>query len=120
MNEGRPPALPIRNYASQPMSASRNEVRTPSGAVIHTRADGSRAEFHDARRGMDIHYGLNGNRRVVAERADHSRVFAERGGHDLIAVGTHGHRGFWRLLLGSCAETTIRHAPCSVLVVHAA
>lgn len=43
---------------------------------------------------------------------------AERGGHDLIAVGTHGARGFRRLLLGSVAESTVRHAPCSVLVVH--
>lgn len=44
---------------------------------------------------------------------------AERGGHDLIAMGAHGHRGVRRLLLGSVAETTIRHAPCSVLIVHA-
>jgi len=43
---------------------------------------------------------------------------AERGGHDLIAVGAHGHRGVRRLLLGSVAESTIRHAPCTVLVVH--
>jgi nucleotide-binding universal stress UspA family protein len=43
---------------------------------------------------------------------------AETGGHDLIAIGTHGHRGFRRLLLGSVAESTIRHAPCSVLVAH--
>jgi nucleotide-binding universal stress UspA family protein len=43
---------------------------------------------------------------------------AERGGHDLIAVGTHGHGGFRRLLLGSVAEGVIRHAPCSVLVAH--
>ncbi len=43
---------------------------------------------------------------------------AERAGHDLIAVGAHGHRGVRRLLLGSVAESTIRHAPCSVLVVH--
>ena len=43
---------------------------------------------------------------------------AERGGHDLIIVGAHGHRGVRRLLLGSVAESTIRHAPCSVLVVH--
>ncbi len=43
---------------------------------------------------------------------------AEQGGHDLIAVGTHGHSGFRRLLLGSVAESTIRHAPCSVLVAH--
>ncbi|CAN5681566.1 hypothetical protein BH11MYX3_BH11MYX3_38740 [soil metagenome] len=44
---------------------------------------------------------------------------AERGGHDLIAVGAHGHRGVRRLLLGSVAENTVRHAPCSVLIVHA-
>jgi nucleotide-binding universal stress UspA family protein len=43
---------------------------------------------------------------------------AERGAHDLIAIGTHGHRGFRRLLLGSVAESVIRHAPCSVLVAH--
>lgn len=43
---------------------------------------------------------------------------AERGGHDLIALGAHGHRGVRRLLLGSVAENTIRHSPCSVLVVH--
>ena len=43
---------------------------------------------------------------------------AERGGYDLIVVGSHGHRGFRRLLLGSVAESTVRHAHCSVLVVH--
>ena len=43
---------------------------------------------------------------------------AGRGGHDLIAVGAHGRHGFRRLLLGSVAESTVHHAPCSVLVVH--
>lgn len=43
---------------------------------------------------------------------------AERHGSDLIAVGAHGRRGVRRLLLGSVAESTIRHSPCSVLVVH--
>jgi len=45
---------------------------------------------------------------------------AESGGYDLIAVGAHGKRGVRRLLLGSVAESTIRHAPCSVLVVQGA
>jgi nucleotide-binding universal stress UspA family protein len=45
---------------------------------------------------------------------------ADRGAYDLIAVGAHGHRGFRRLLLGSVAESTVRHAHCSVLVVHGA
>ncbi|HEX7840858.1 MAG TPA: universal stress protein [Kofleriaceae bacterium] len=43
---------------------------------------------------------------------------AERGGYDLIVVGAHGNRGFRRLLLGSVAESTVRHAHSSVLVVH--
>jgi nucleotide-binding universal stress UspA family protein len=43
---------------------------------------------------------------------------AELGRFDLIVVGAHGNRGFRRLLLGSVAESTVRHAPCSVLVVH--
>lgn len=36
---------------------------------------------------------------------------------DLIVVGTHGRRGASRLLLGSVAESTVRLAPCPVLVV---
>ena len=44
---------------------------------------------------------------------------AETTHRDLIAVSTHGYRGFRRLLLGSVAEATVRHAPCSVLAAHA-
>jgi hypothetical protein len=33
---------------------------------------------------MDIHHGLNGNRRVSVERADHSRVYGERGGRGYV------------------------------------
>jgi universal stress protein A len=36
---------------------------------------------------------------------------------DLLVVGTHDHQGFERLLLGSVAETLVRKAHCSVLVV---
>lgn len=43
---------------------------------------------------------------------------AEDGSYDLIVMGSHGRRGFRRWLLGSVAEVTVRHAPCSVLVVH--
>jgi nucleotide-binding universal stress UspA family protein len=37
---------------------------------------------------------------------------------DLIVVGSHGHQGLRRWLIGSVAENTVRHAPCSVVVVH--
>ena len=36
---------------------------------------------------------------------------------DLIVMGTHGHRGLSRLLLGSVAETVVRRATCPVLTI---
>jgi len=39
--------------------------------------------------------------------------------YDLVAVGTHGRTGMQRLLIGSVAESTVRYAPCSVLVARA-
>lgn len=42
---------------------------------------------------------------------------ARRWNADLIVVGTHGRRGFGRMLLGSGAEQIIRLAPVPVLVV---
>ena len=35
----------------------------------------------------------------------------------LIVLGSHGRTGVMRRLLGSVAEATVRHAPCSVFVV---
>ena len=36
---------------------------------------------------------------------------------ELIVVGTHGHTGVARFLLGSVANATVRRAPCDVLIV---
>jgi nucleotide-binding universal stress UspA family protein len=44
----------------------------------------------------------------------------ETGTYDLVALGSRGHRGVKRWLLGSVAESIARHAPCSVLITHAA
>jgi hypothetical protein len=42
---------------------------------------------------MDVHHGLNGSQRVSVQRADHSRVVAERGGRGYVQhpYGFHGH-----------------------------
>ena len=39
-------------------------------------------------------------------------------GTDLVVVGTRGHTGLTRMILGSVARNVLIHAPCSVLVVH--
>ncbi|MGM0578992.1 MAG: universal stress protein [Myxococcota bacterium] len=43
--------------------------------------------------------------------------YAEEAGADLIVISSHGRSGLRRLLLGSVAETVLRHAPCPVLVL---
>jgi len=47
--------------------------------VVRTRPNGKISDVHNPRTGMNVHNGLNGNRAVMVERPDHSRVFAERG-----------------------------------------
>lgn len=42
---------------------------------------------------------------------------AENWGADLILVGSHGHRGIDRLMLGSVSEAVAMHAHCSVEVI---
>jgi nucleotide-binding universal stress UspA family protein len=36
---------------------------------------------------------------------------------DLIVLGSHGRSGLARVMLGSTAESVVRHAPCPVVVV---
>jgi len=43
--------------------------------------------------------------------------FASANGYDLIVMGTHGRRGFSRVLMGSVAEHVVRLAQCPVLTV---
>jgi nucleotide-binding universal stress UspA family protein len=40
----------------------------------------------------------------------------ETGRYELAIVGRHGAQGIRRFLLGSVAEATVRHSPCSVLI----
>ena len=40
-----------------PVSRPGNEHITSNGSTVHTRPDGRVSDFHDARRGMDVHKG---------------------------------------------------------------
>jgi nucleotide-binding universal stress UspA family protein len=106
--------LPAGSWGATLLGQARfpwSSVRDAVLAAAQTQADKLTAEMTTL--GHPIHIELvQGPPTSVVTHA------AERGGHDLIAVGAHGHSGVRRLLLGSVAESTIRHSPCSVLVVH--
>jgi len=70
-----------------------NERSTPHGSEVRIRPNGRMSDMHDPHRGLDVHHGLNGNRAISMERADHSRVFAERGRPGFVQhpYNFHGH-----------------------------
>ena len=54
---------------------------------------------------------------VVGIAPDAILSFAQAEKSDVIVMGTHGLRGFDRLMLGSATERVMRRAPCPVLAV---
>jgi nucleotide-binding universal stress UspA family protein len=55
---------------------------------------------------------------VIVGRPDESIIeAAKKCGADLVALGSHGYRGFTRFLLGSVSQAVASHAPCSVEVI---
>ena len=50
--------------------------------------------------------------------ADRILSLAKERSADLIVMGTHGRRGFNRLIMGSVTERVLRNAPCPVLSGH--
>jgi nucleotide-binding universal stress UspA family protein len=94
------------------------------GEVDATLADiRADAEEHGKRKGAEALASRDTSRATVrfqlreGDTRDGLVDLAKVSGADLIVVGSHGRRGLRRFLLGSVAESTVRHAPCSVLVV---
>lgn len=57
-------------------------------------------------------------RHLLQGHAPHAIVdFAKDQNADMIVMGTHGHTGFGRLLMGSVAEHVVRSASCPVLTM---
>jgi universal stress protein A len=78
-------------------------------------AEAAMAEFVKQARGSGIRI-----EHTSVEPGDPARSIAEaaeRGGYDLIAMGTHGRTGLAHLLLGSVAEKVIRRASRPVMTV---
>jgi nucleotide-binding universal stress UspA family protein len=64
--------------------------------------------------------GVSSEAQLIAEAGDPRTTIVDQAlttRADLIVIGTHGRRGFSRLLLGSVAETVLHEAPCPVMTV---
>jgi nucleotide-binding universal stress UspA family protein len=73
----------------------------------------------EMRRHLDV-AGVPPEALLTARAGDASTTIVDEAvtsGADVIVMGTHGRRGFKRLLLGSVTETVLREAPCPVLTV---
>jgi nucleotide-binding universal stress UspA family protein len=90
----------------------------PEPAVIETTNQSSLSE-----RGAELiepYQGKDFSVSFMAQAAHPTQGILETldtGDHDLVVMGSHGRRGPRRWILGSVAEATVRHAPCSVMVV---
>src|SRR6185437_8170177 len=101
------PAVPIELIHAWQLPAGSwgasllGQTRFPWSSVRDAVVDGARAQ---AERLVAEHGSLGRPLRVELVQGPPATVIAsaaERAGYDLIALGTHGHRGFRRLLLGS-------------------
>jgi nucleotide-binding universal stress UspA family protein len=90
------------------------EVTIPDALIDQTYNDARKrlADIAEKLRDVDVHTSvLSGTPHAALD------LTAERVKADLIVTGSRGLRGLKHVLLGSVAERTLRHAPCSVLTV---
>jgi nucleotide-binding universal stress UspA family protein len=100
-------ALPD-SYYSQLERAERERAESAINRVI--------ARLHESDSEREGPLTLTGEV-VVGHPAETIIETAKELGADLIALGSHGYRGFKRFLLGSVSYAVASHAPCSVEIV---
>jgi nucleotide-binding universal stress UspA family protein len=67
--------------------------------------------------GIDVETSLVEGSQATEPTAEILLQEAKRWNADLIVLGTHGRRGFERVMLGSVAEALVRNSPVPVLLV---
>lgn len=105
---------PVGSWGLTALGDRTGAMNALRGALTQAAAEqGAKLEAAQAAAGRPVSFRL-----AHGSPADVITELAAAEGFDLVAVGTHGHRGLRRLVLGSVAEAIIRHAPCSVLIAH--
>ena len=100
-----PPATEFVAGAFVPQEVLQQQEKGARQVVAHATEQLTRADLS-----VDTAVRQGDPRTVIVDEA------AEWGA-DLIVLGSHGHTGLMRLLLGSVAQAVVAHAPCSVEVV---
>jgi nucleotide-binding universal stress UspA family protein len=95
------------------------QIRGHVGEPVHVPQVSREQVLEEMRRALGV-ATVSPDATVVAESGDTPTTIVDQAlssGADLIVMGTHGRRGFKRLLLGSVTESVLREAPCPVLTV---
>lgn len=86
------------------------QVRREADAEAQALLDGEVERLRQA--------GLSADSRIcIGNPAEEIVRLATELGSDMIAIGSHGHTGTKRFLLGSTSDRVFEYAPCSVLIV---
>lgn len=89
-------------------------------AILATLARNSQIALVEKTKGLQLEPIVQVVRVVkIGNPSDQIRKYADEQHVDLIIMGTQGHRGLSRILLGSVAEKTVRIAASPVITVHA-
>ena len=78
--------------SGKPAPNGSQQTQLKNGSTLQKRPNGRVSDLHDAKRGMDIHHGINGSKRVSVERPNHSGIVAERGRPSYVQRG-YAHNG---------------------------
>lgn len=106
------PVMATTPYA--PFKAAEEAMGTMRQAMAEAAEDmGESLRERHARTGVELTFHA-----IEGEPAHSIQEHLEESDYDLVVMGSHGRRGLRRFLLGSVTEFTVRHAPCSVMVVH--
>ncbi len=94
-------AVPSQYFAGHPGPAGSIETKNSNGDIVRKAPDGSVIDVRSAKNGMLIHHGVNGNRSVVVERPDGSRIVAASRGAQYVqhpynfGGHTYSHRTYY-------------------------
>lgn len=89
-------------------------------SVLAALARNAKIALTENTKGLQLEPNVHVIREVkIGYPSDEIQKYAVEQKMDLIVIGTQGHRGLSRILLGSVAEKTVRIAKCPVMTIHA-